>query len=902
MKQILLLLVLGSFAFATRAQVQVNSSTKAPGNVKKNESPDGKFPKPGEWPSFRRSGTLEAHSPLRGNMIKPGIVWKEFVGALESRIVIESGDKNTKLSLPGEELNLSAAADSIALADFIPIPKSEEDNTSSWTSTFADVLPEYPGKEKLDFESTFNKPMINGQYVPSFGTCLARQNGQWTKVWETKPVKDLFNPLPLVGDFDGDGTKEIAILPFYQMKLVDARTGQVKDSCRFNDNRSYGFHGVYDFDSDGKSEFLVQADFSKHVDVLGLRNGKLTLLWQRKIEPDIADPQKIMRVAPNPVMDIDNDGQPEVLTTIFNDAGDGRWHLTFIDAITGKTKIDFPDEVFAAPLDVDGDGISELLTTCTRGVGVLAKIRVRSVKEIQPHIIWEKENAGWQTWDPPLPSHVKSMATLGQRTVLSQIRGKIAYVVLREPGTSTLSLAQWAGSSFKPITTITGENLEGLGFDTTGRLLVRSRHRFGQPSPLLIANGNVTRHTTHRIGCATGSAVVAWPDGAKDPTIVVQGAVEEQVTFQPTNSNGGKVHLKYVSGRGQGSWWPTTLGPVVADLVGDGRRQLLVADAGPSGFARLSAKDLDGRVLWQHEFPLIAGTPPPQNTGGVILWQAGHFTDAVRQDVLVTTQRSKMHSEETFLLSGQDGHVLWHRDKQISKRAVGGNSFAVADYDGDGLDDVASLWPSILYLLKGTTGADILAMDAKWKQVYAKQVYFGQAVAGNFLNEGKPALFFSGRLMTGVIRLDGTLVWFDALDKSPGYLPSLGDFDGDGRADVVGVGYEDGVRCYDMASGQVKWRMANPADGFGNFGQKADNPVRGSASADVDGDGRDEALIAVGRTLFCLGAPVAGSVGEIRWSVELPAEIGPPTVVSLDKASGISILVVGSDGYVYCLR
>jgi len=79
--------------------------------------------------------------------------------------------------------------------------------------------------------------------------------------------------------------------------------------------------------------------------------------------------------------------------------------------------------------------------------------------------------------------------------------------------------------------------------------------------------------------------------------------------------------------------------------------------------------------------------------------------------------------------------------------------------NGDGLDDVASLWPSILYLLKGTTGEDILAMDAKWKQVYAKQVYFGQAVSGNFLNEGKPALFFSGRLMTGVIRLDGTLVW-----------------------------------------------------------------------------------------------------------------------------------------------
>ena len=69
----------------------------------------------------------------------------------------------------------------------------------------------------------------------------AKQNDQWITVWQTNPLKILFVPLPLVGDFDGDGTQEIAILPFYQLKLIDARTGQTKDSCRFNDNRSYGF-------------------------------------------------------------------------------------------------------------------------------------------------------------------------------------------------------------------------------------------------------------------------------------------------------------------------------------------------------------------------------------------------------------------------------------------------------------------------------------------------------------------------------------------------------------------------------------------------------------------------------------------------------------------------------------
>lgn len=899
MKQIVVLFISGFFLLiSASAQDQLNPS----GGITGKSNVNGKFPKAGEWPSFRRDGTLEAHSPLRGKITKPVVAWKQFVGALESRVVIEPGTGKTKLSLPGDEAP-SRKADTIALADFVPVPRSPEEDNSSLTSTYADVLPEYPGKEKLEFESAFDKPMVNGQWAESSGVCYGMKDGKWVKVWETI-MPDLFNPLPLVGDFDGDGTQEIAILPFYQLKLLDSRTGKVKDSVRFNDNRSYGFHGIYDFNNDGKIEFLVQADFSKHVDVLGFRDGKLSLLWTQDIEQDIAHPQKILRVAPNPTADIDGDGNPEVITTLFNDSGDGRWHLKFLDGMTGEIKADFPDEYLAAPIDLDGDGVMEILSTCANGVGTLSKIRVRSLKG-QSRILWEKDNATWQTWNPQLPVNVKSMATMGDQTVLSQIRDKKVFVVLRENAPHNqvaLTVAQWDGTAFKPITTISGEHLEGLGFDPTGRLLVRSRHQFGQPSTLGVSNGKIIRHHTRRIGLETGPVAVAWPDGADKPTIIVQGAVHEQITFHPPATKDAKVKLNHIWGRGQGTWYPRTLGPVVADLAGDGRRQIIVADGAPSGAARLSVKDLDGKVIWEHEFPKISGSPPPANTGGVVLWQAGHFRDPKQQDILVTTQRSKMHSEETSLLSGKDGKLIWHREKQISKRAVGGNSFAVADYDGDGLDDLASLWPSILYFMKGTTGEDILAMDAKWKQVYDKQVYFGHAVAGNFMNDGKPALYFSGRLMTGVIKLDGTLVWFDALDKSPVYLPAFGDFDGDNRTDVIGIGYEDGGRCYDTETGKVKWVIPNPTPGFGGFGSRTNDPVRGTASADLDGDGRDEALYSIDKTLFCIGSSADGSKGEIRWQVDLPALLGPPTVVTLDKEHTVSILVVGEDGYVYCLN
>ena len=170
------------------------------------------------------------------------------------------------------------------------------------------------------------------------------------------------------------------------------------------------------------------------------------------------------------------------------------------------------------------------------------------------------------------------------------------------------------------------------------------------------------------------------------------------------------------------------------------------------------------------------------------------------------------------------------------------------------------------------------------------------------MNDGKPALYFCGTLMTGVIRKDATLVWFDALDKSPAYFPSFGDFDGDGRTDAIGVGYEDGIRCYDTESGKVKWHMPSPGESFGSFGQREENPVKGSASADLDGDGRDEALVVLKKTLYCLGSNKDGSAGEVRWKVDFPEQVGPPTVVSLDKDGSVSILVISIDGFVYSLR
>ena len=109
--------------------------------------------------------------------------------------------------------------------------------------------------------------------------------------------------------------------------------------------------------------------------------------------------------------------------------------------------------------------------------------------------------------------------------------------------------------------------------------------------------------------------------------------------------------------------------------------------------------------------------------------------------------------------------------------------------------------------------------------------------------------------------------------------------------EAVGLGYKDGIRCYDAASGRVKWRRTMPAEGV----------VVGPVSADLDGDGRDEALYAVGRRLYCIGVGEEAHGGRIKWQIGLPAEVGPPVIADVDGDGTAEILVVGHDGYVYCV-
>ena len=103
------------------------------------------------------------------------------------------------------------------------------------------------------------------------------------------------------------------------------------------------------------------------------------------------------------------------------------------------------------------------------------------------------------------------------------------------------------------------------------------------------------------------------------------------------------------------------------------------------------------------------------------------------------------------------------------------------------------------------------------------------------------------------------------------------------------------MRCYDAATGRLDWTLAvrGPESSLDS------SPPMTPATADIDSDGRDEAIVAIGKTLYAVGTTPDKKSGAIRWSLAFPDRLGPPAIADSLGHASTEIVVVCADGYVY---
>jgi len=888
----------------------------------------------GEWKHFRGDAQLTGRSSLKGNIKEPEILWKYYVGSRETLIEVQfDGIEPGIFDLPTQDIDKPARLDQQWNINGFWADLDGDGILQQVGSDVGNVLPDRKGLERIEIEGNVNRE----------GTAIAhlyvRENGNWVELWRRPQSPDedwteglVAAPIPIAGDFDGDGKSEIAFQGWYWMYVIDAETGKLKKKSQFiipgqaESGRGYGWFGAYDFNGDGRDEFVILADTQNHISVMGWDDkGNLVRLWHRLINFD--GYQRISVVVPgtNPLQDIDGDGVAEIVLSIYNydpatgSETDNRWHIWALDGMTGEIKLDLKDYYLDGMSDVDGDGVSEIFATFAPSLFIPkpSTLKVYSIKSGSLVNRWELSGESFQIQKlSGLPLNANSCAA-GERLdilckpITSDDSKPVFFTTkIIDAISSIIQLTAWQADdsgNIRSIGSLTGRHLEVIGMQSSLGVLIKTS-AVEDTASLTAVNAKIKAIASWLGGVPNSPVVLGKLNAGSIPTVVVQGSDEEIVAFNPYSK---RELLWRRPGRGMATGGSHAIGHsdmggiVLADVTGDGNLEILAATIGENGCARLVAYDAAGNIAWLHDFADIPGKTPVHNIAGLTHWFAGRFTSPLHDDVLATP-RPKSH-EEGVMISGTDGTLIWHRaripDDSFGSRQVGGSWMASYDYDEDGLDDLICEYPDMLYVMDGETGD--LHLNKGSEKIFPDapiQPYNGMPIIADFLGNGAKQIFWAccDRAF-GLLDRNGNVIWEEkrALPRGPGILPGIGDIDGDEKLEVLMIGQNDNGQsmfyCYDGANGNIKWKFPLPGDTFIQGIFPTNRTPLPPATADINGDGCDECIFVIDKTLYAAG------VGKILWQLELTDSIklGQPAIADVDGSMKAQIIMIGRNGYVF---
>ena len=376
----------------------------------------------------------------------------------------------------------------------------------------------------------------------------------------------------------------------------------------------------------------------------------------------------------------------------------------------------------------------------------------------------------------------------------------------------------------------------------------------------------------------------------KIPTILVPGGPEEILAIQPPH--GEETQPRVMWSRSGSRYF------LMTDSDGKGDLEVVYLAEGPDGQGSVVCANEGGQTLWEIEVFGFPGVPEIWNTAGLTSLFTGKFTGVgFRNDIFLTARRSTMHSNEGFVLSGEDGSLVWRRDSIGDEWGVGGTWVAAADANGELGEEVVSLYPVCFSILDGPTGDELVYKNMAVDYFPGVWAAYGAPVVTDWLGDGgEPEVYHALGYGAGLSTLEAERIWST---QTPTAFPAKFDVNGDGLDEVVACEYSSpnvgpapkGFVARDIRSGTdisiLEWGIPNPG-------------VAHLVTVDINSDGDLDGVFTSGDLL---GAITAKDGNLIKlWEMNLPESASPPAVTDLDGDGKSEILVYGQSGMIYAVE